>query len=134
MVRITVVKAANASAPRCVLEHCETLRAITAGRSARSARLLVGSTAGCGGIARPGLDHSASRYHPAAAGYRGRLTGDGATDESVGFRSPALAAERLPRPPCPPGGRATAGWLASGCSVHLPQTHAPVRFWFPPLL
>src|ERR1017187_195730 len=46
MVRITVVKAANASAPRCVLEHCETLRAITAGRSARSARLLVGSIAG----------------------------------------------------------------------------------------
>src|ERR1039457_3068310 len=32
MVRITVVKAANASAPRCVLEHFETLRAITAGR------------------------------------------------------------------------------------------------------
>src|ERR1051325_2060652 len=46
MVRITVVKAANAWAPRLVLEHCETLRAITAGRSARSARLLVGSMAG----------------------------------------------------------------------------------------
>ena len=27
MVRITVVKAANASAPRCVLEHCETFAA-----------------------------------------------------------------------------------------------------------
>ena len=45
-VRATLVKTAKASAPRLFFEQCETLRAITAGRSARSARLLVGSTAG----------------------------------------------------------------------------------------
>src|SRR5450759_3760204 len=84
---------------------------------------------GCGGIAKPGTDHSASRCHPAVDGYRGLLTGDGAIDGSVGFRSPALAAESLPRPPYPPGGRATTGWLASGCSVHPPQTCTPVHFW-----
>jgi hypothetical protein len=49
MVRITVLKVANASAPRWFLEHCETLRAMTAGRSARSARLLGGSMAGLNG-------------------------------------------------------------------------------------
>src|ERR671914_1262032 len=42
-----LVKAAKASAPGQVLEHWDTLRAITAGRSIRSTRLLVGSTSGC---------------------------------------------------------------------------------------
>src|SRR6478609_5984268 len=40
----TLVKASNALAPRSFFEQCETLRATTAGRRSRSARLLVGST------------------------------------------------------------------------------------------
>src|SRR5664280_2952420 len=39
-----VAKAEKAAAPRWFFEQWETLRAITAGRSARSARLLVGSS------------------------------------------------------------------------------------------
>ena len=42
-VLITLVNALNASAPSSFFEQCDTLRAITAPRSARSARLLVGS-------------------------------------------------------------------------------------------
>src|SRR2546425_4679528 len=45
-VRMTLVNAAKVWAPRAFLEHCDTLRAITAGRSALSARLLVGSMRG----------------------------------------------------------------------------------------
>ena len=45
-VLITLVKAAKASAPWAFFEHCDTFQAITAGRSARSARLLVGSISG----------------------------------------------------------------------------------------
>ena len=41
-VRTTLVKASKAWVPRSVFEHCDTLRAITMGRSARSAPLFVG--------------------------------------------------------------------------------------------
>ena len=40
---ITLVNASKARAPATFREQCETLRAITAGRRSRSARLLVGS-------------------------------------------------------------------------------------------
>jgi hypothetical protein len=40
----TLVNASKALAPRSFREQCETLRAMTAGRRSRSARLLVGST------------------------------------------------------------------------------------------
>ena len=45
-VRTTLVHASNARVPRAFFVHCDTFRAITAGRSARSARLFVGSTDG----------------------------------------------------------------------------------------
>lgn len=45
-VRITLAKAAYASAPRSFLAYCPVSRAITRKRYARSARLLVGSTSG----------------------------------------------------------------------------------------
>jgi hypothetical protein len=45
-VRTTLVNAVKACAPLPVFEQCETLRAITAGCSTLSARLLVGSTRG----------------------------------------------------------------------------------------
>ena len=45
-VLITLVKAENASAPPTFFEQCDTFRAITAPRSALSARLLVGSMLG----------------------------------------------------------------------------------------
>ena len=45
-VRPTLLNTSKACAPAAVFEHCDTFRAITAGRSARAARLLVGSTGG----------------------------------------------------------------------------------------
>src|SRR5918992_381209 len=44
--RSRIASRAKALAPGPVLEHWETLRAITAGHSIRSTRLLVGSTSG----------------------------------------------------------------------------------------
>jgi hypothetical protein len=43
-VPMTLLKAAKAAAPSPFFEQCETLRAITAGRKARPAALLVGLT------------------------------------------------------------------------------------------
>lgn len=50
-VLMTLINAVRASAPRSFFEHCDTLRAITAPLSARSARLLVGSILGLRGTA-----------------------------------------------------------------------------------
>ena len=42
----TLVQASKAAVPRAVFVQCDTFRAITAGREARSARLFVGSIDG----------------------------------------------------------------------------------------
>jgi hypothetical protein len=69
---MTLVKASNAHAPRSLREQWDTLRASTAGRSLRSARLLVASTSFGAETAANCLDPAALPLHSATAGYRHR--------------------------------------------------------------
>jgi hypothetical protein len=95
---MTLLKADKAAAPRSFFEHWDTLRAMTAGRKARSAALLVGSTvvgSSCtsqkhyihvipvgGGISAGCRVRDDARFHSANVDCRGLSTRAGAGDSS----------------------------------------------------
>jgi len=101
-VRTTLVKASKAWVPRSVFEHCDTLRAITAGRSARGERWAFGSYAARLAVTVGGAPvvHDALLLDPAHGPLPARMGRFDAftTVVAVGPRLAAIAADLLAAP------------------------------------